>query len=97
MDCHQKIFGFFLQNVEINSNPDLAAISHNAFDDVASLQRLSLRDNALMMIERTLLPWGQLDDADLSGNHWHCDCHMAWVLVTVDQMPERTGERIVYV
>ena len=85
----------YFQNVEINSNPDLAAISHNAFEDVASLQRLSLRDNGLIVIDHTLVPWGQVGDIDLSGNHWHCDCHMAWVLVTADLMPERSAERIV--
>jgi hypothetical protein len=38
-----------------------------------------LGGNGLAYIEFPLLPWKDLEDLDLLGNPWNCDCNLQWV------------------
>lgn len=75
-----------LDTLEIQHNPRLVYIDPFAFyDNLHALrphhvQRAFLAGNALGFVSASMLHWDEMEEVDLSGNPWNCDCNLKWVL-----------------
>ncbi|XP_075215930.1 extracellular matrix protein 2-like isoform X2 [Lycorma delicatula] len=74
-----------LEKLTLSYNPNLINIDPFAFSfgtsgSSSSIKIVRLDNNNLHHISEHLLPWSQLEVLDLSGNPWHCDCGLKWIL-----------------
>lgn len=70
-----------LEHIEITHNRQLRRISPGAFDvKFKSLRLLDLSRNDLRTMSKDILEdWNRIQETDLSGNPWQCDCNIRWM------------------
>jgi len=76
-----------LEELRLADNPHLSYIHPDAWQpSPQGLRVFQLSGNDLRYIPSMLLnysTWQQIEDLDLRGNHWQCDCHNLWLLNTL--------------
>ncbi|XP_065158487.1 uncharacterized protein [Atheta coriaria] len=74
---HREAFGhlYFLHTLEL-SGCQLEKVESGAFDGLQSLERLRLDSNQLTTIDGASTLSKHLQEVDLQGNQWQCDCRM---------------------
>ena len=69
-----------LETVEISNNINLQTIQPEAFDrESRNIKVLDLRRNKLGTVSEHLVNWISLEELDLSGNPWDCNCELLWM------------------
>ncbi|XP_023217408.1 protein artichoke-like [Centruroides sculpturatus] len=77
-----------LKTLKMSSNAQLQYIDPSAFDGIynpaqissLNLKVVKLRSNALSTLNSNMLPWHAIPTLDLQGNHWYCNCYLAWIV-----------------
>ncbi|XP_064481984.1 leucine-rich repeat and immunoglobulin-like domain-containing nogo receptor-interacting protein 2 [Ornithodoros turicata] len=76
---------FGLENLErllLTNCPSLQAAEQGSFLPLKSLEKLDLSFNNFTTLPAKLLnPLRKLQEVHLSGNPWHCDCRLHWLLL----------------
>ena len=94
-----------LEELRLSDNPQLAWLHPDTWPSDPSapfpLRILHLSDNALRYLPSMLLPsfadWEVLEELELGGNLWECDCHNQWMITTLlpaieARSPQRAAE-----
>lgn len=66
-----------LKTLEINTSP-LREIARHTLDHTPSLRKIDLRDSSLAFLPANVAHLSFLDELQLQGNPWACDCRMFW-------------------
>ncbi|XP_076177335.1 uncharacterized protein LOC143151770 isoform X2 [Ptiloglossa arizonensis] len=66
-----------LETLEINRSP-LREISRRALDRTPALRKIDLRDSNLTFLPANVAQLSFLNELQLQGNPWACDCRMFW-------------------
>ncbi|XP_018496685.1 leucine-rich repeat neuronal protein 2 [Galendromus occidentalis] len=89
------IYGFtdlpLLRNLKIQHCTNLVYIDPQAFNlDIQKehsrypqLKHFVLHDTSVTTLSEKLLNWDDLEDLDISGNHFHCNCNLSWIIDVV--------------
>lgn len=82
-----------LKNLEIlkMTNGPLREIGLRSLDDVPNLRRIDLRDNDLTFLPANLASLKKLEELQLQGNPWACDCRMFWFVRWAEYHAHRTA------
>jgi len=76
-----------LEELRLADNPHLSYIHPDAWQpSPQGLRVFQLSGNDLRYIPSMLLnfsTWEGIEDLDLRGNHWQCDCHNLWLIKTL--------------
>ncbi|XP_011494834.1 PREDICTED: leucine-rich repeat and immunoglobulin-like domain-containing nogo receptor-interacting protein 3 isoform X2 [Ceratosolen solmsi marchali] len=79
-----------LQSLELG-NGLLREIGPRVFEDTPALRQLSLRDNDLTFLPASLARLKHLDQLQLQGNPWACDCRMFWFVRWTEKQLHRAA------
>lgn len=66
-----------LETLEVRNSP-LREIGQLTLNETPSLRRIDLRDNDLAFLPANVAHLPHLDELQLQGNPWACDCRMFW-------------------
>ncbi|XP_053999827.1 leucine-rich repeat and immunoglobulin-like domain-containing nogo receptor-interacting protein 3 [Hylaeus anthracinus] len=66
-----------LETLEINQSP-LREISRRTFDRTPALRKIDLHDSNLTFLPANVAQLSSLNELQLQGNPWACDCRMFW-------------------
>ncbi|XP_076760758.1 uncharacterized protein LOC143429167 isoform X1 [Xylocopa sonorina] len=66
-----------LETLEVNKSP-LREISRCTLDRTPALRKIDLRDSNLTFLPANVAQLAFLNDLQLQGNPWACDCRMFW-------------------
>ncbi|KZC04368.1 PREDICTED: leucine-rich repeat and immunoglobulin-like domain-containing nogo receptor-interacting protein 3 [Dufourea novaeangliae] len=66
-----------LETLEVSRSP-LREISRRAFDRTPALRKIDLRDSNLTFLPANVAQLTFLNELQLQGNPWACDCRMFW-------------------
>ena len=69
----------------------LREIGLDTLDEVPHLRKIDLRDNDLTFLPANLAHLKELDELQLQGNPWACDCRMFWFVRWADEHAHRTA------
>lgn len=84
---------FNLHNLEILkiTNGALREIGLRSLDSVPNLKKIDLRDNDLTFLPANLASLKKLEELQLEGNPWACDCRMFWFVRWAEHHAHRTA------
>uniref|UniRef100_A0A7E4VVA4 LRRCT domain-containing protein n=1 Tax=Panagrellus redivivus TaxID=6233 RepID=A0A7E4VVA4_PANRE len=83
-----------LDSIALNNCPRLVFIDEFAFEHPNQLTAVAMNDNGLQAVSLNLLNWRQLQNLELSGNPWNCDCELLRFLPDVlGEIRRRNGAR----
>merc|ERR1712037_424570 len=84
-----------MEELRLAENPHLSYIHPDAWQpSPQGLRVFQLSGNDLRYIPSMLFnysTWERIEDLDLRGNHWQCDCHNLWLLNTLVPSIEERG------
>ncbi|XP_003702256.1 uncharacterized protein LOC100877838 [Megachile rotundata] len=66
-----------LETLEVNKSP-LREISRRTLDRTPALRKIDLRDSNLTFLPANVAQLSLLNELQLQGNPWACDCRMFW-------------------
>lgn len=77
-----------LQQLEVRDNPRLDSLRDEVFHYLGnSLRHLSLANNSLTSLPRSLRQLDALRSLNLDGNSFHCDCQLFWFANWLEKRP----------
>ena len=88
-----KIEFLNLKNNMISSLPDSFILTLN---QSTKLKWLNLGDNELVNFPLNVKYLSHLETIWLSGNHFHCDCEMTWMIGWLNNFTTHSGKHIIY-
>lgn len=75
-----------LETLEITNSP-LREIGQLTLNETPSLRRIDLRNNELAFLPANVAHLPLLDELQLQGNSWACDCRMFWFVKWAESKP----------
>ena len=78
-----------LTAVYISDNVKLVTIDPDAFDPSGkAINTVDFSNNNLSTLSENALDWQNIDNLKLSGNPWHCDCDLQWVMPSIPDVAQ---------